>query len=377
MRGALFALALLALALFRRLPALYWGALALFALLLAKLVVYDALEVAPRPRAWGYLAVAALFAFAAFAHGNLALRLRPFELLPARLHLASVALLAASLGFGLASLFELLDGKTAGVDQEGAGVLAFALALALLAALVFRRAERRDLSTLFWAPALALAALAFALLLTDGWLVLAWAGGAAALAALPRLLGEPRFLFASLAYLALAGAQALAFEAPPERLFATNSAPARGLASVLFVALAALAFALFAPWARARLAALAGAGALALYGASLALLALFVSLSDVALAAAFDRGHTAVTALWAGVALALLSLGLVRASRQLRLGGLALFAIALAKIFTYDLAGLSSLARALSFLAVGALLLVAAFFYERLSQRLAAERVDA
>ncbi|HEV3408352.1 MAG TPA: DUF2339 domain-containing protein, partial [Gaiellaceae bacterium] len=186
-----------------------------------------------------------------------------------------------------------------------------------------------------------------------------------------------RFLFASLAYLALAGAQALVFEAPPEHLFATNSEPARGLASVLFVAAACLAFALFSAWARARLAALAGAGALALYGASLALVALFVSLSDVALGAAFDRGHTAVTALWAGVALALLSVGLVRASRRIRLSGLALFGIALAKIFTYDLAGLSSLARALSFLAVGALLLVAAFFYERLTQRLAAERVDA
>ena len=371
------ALALLTLALARRLPALYWGALALFALALAKLASYDALELARLPRSWGYLACALLFALAAFAHGRFGERVRAFDLPPARLHLASVALVGASLAFGLAALFPLLEGTVAGIDREGAGILAASLFFALLAALAFPRAGERDLSTLLWAPALALAALAFGLLLEGEWLVLAWAAGAAALAAAPRLLGEPRFFAASLAYLALAGAQALAFEAPPEHLFATNSAPARGLASVAFVAAAALAFGLFAPWARARLAAFAVAGALALYGASLALLALFVELSGVSLAAAFDRGHTAVTALWALVALTLLSVGLVRASRSLRLAGLALFAAALAKIFTYDLAGLSSLARALSFLAVGALLLVAAFFYERLSERLAAERGDA
>jgi uncharacterized membrane protein len=46
--------------------------------------------------------------------------------------------------------------------------------------------------------------------------------------------------------------------------------------------------------------------------------------------------------------------------------GLALFGLSLAKLFLYDLSNLSSITRALSFLAVGALLLAAAFFVERI-----------
>ena len=41
--------------------------------------------------------------------------------------------------------------------------------------------------------------------------------------------------------------------------------------------------------------------------------------------------------------------------------------VSLAKIFLYDLAKLSSVTRALSFLAVGAVLLLAGFFYQRLT----------
>jgi uncharacterized membrane protein len=41
--------------------------------------------------------------------------------------------------------------------------------------------------------------------------------------------------------------------------------------------------------------------------------------------------------------------------------------VSLAKIFLYDLPSLSSITRALSFLAVGALLLLGGFFYQRLS----------
>ena len=59
--------------------------------------------------------------------------------------------------------------------------------------------------------------------------------------------------------------------------------------------------------------------------------------------------------------------GLRRDQRSLRLAGLALFVLALGKIFLYDLANLSSLARAFSFLAVGGVLLVAALLYQRLT----------
>ena len=61
---------------------------------------------------------------------------------------------------------------------------------------------------------------------------------------------------------------------------------------------------------------------------------------------------------------------LVKRRRALRLGGFALFGVSLGKLFVYDLAALSSITRALSFLAVGAFLLVGGFFYQRLSAQL-------
>jgi uncharacterized membrane protein len=67
------------------------------------------------------------------------------------------------------------------------------------------------------------------------------------------------------------------------------------------------------------------------------------------------------------VGLALLYAGLKRGRRELQIGGFVLFGISLMKLFVYDLAFLSSIARAFSFLAVGALILVAGFFYQRLA----------
>ena len=58
-----------------------------------------------------------------------------------------------------------------------------------------------------------------------------------------------------------------------------------------------------------------------------------------------------------------------RRHRELRIAGFGLFGIGLAKLF-YDLTFLSSLTRALSFIAVGAVLLFACFFYQRLSEQL-------
>ena len=65
---------------------------------------------------------------------------------------------------------------------------------------------------------------------------------------------------------------------------------------------------------------------------------------------------------------AILYAGLKRRSWQLRTAGFALFGVSLAKLFLYDLAFLSPLTRALSFVAVGAVLLFAGFFYQRLSE---------
>ena len=62
-----------------------------------------------------------------------------------------------------------------------------------------------------------------------------------------------------------------------------------------------------------------------------------------------------------------LYVGLKRRRALLRGGGFVLFAVSLGKIFLLDLPSLSSAQRALSFLAVGAVLLLGGFFYQRLS----------
>jgi uncharacterized membrane protein len=77
-----------------------------------------------------------------------------------------------------------------------------------------------------------------------------------------------------------------------------------------------------------------------------------------------------VSAVWGVLGLIALYVGLRRRSRAIRLGGFALFGVSLAKLFLYDLAALNSITRALSFLAVGALLLLGGFFYQRLSSEL-------
>jgi len=84
----------------------------------------------------------------------------------------------------------------------------------------------------------------------------------------------------------------------------------------------------------------------------------------------FERGHTAVSGLWALVGLGLLVVGLLRGSALVRYAGLAVFGLSLAKIFLYDLASLSSVARAFSFILVGGLLLAGGFFVQRLSDRI-------
>ncbi|MFL5725068.1 MAG: DUF2339 domain-containing protein, partial [Chloroflexota bacterium] len=116
-------------------------------------------------------------------------------------------------------------------------------------------------------------------------------------------------------------------------------------------------------------------GALGLFGATLAILQAAESVGSASVDGAFQRGHTAVSSLWGIVGLGLLYAGLKRGRRELQIGGFVLFGISLAKLFVYDLAFLSSIARAFSFLAVGALILVAGFFYQRLGGGQTAARI--
>ena len=69
---------------------------------------------------------------------------------------------------------------------------------------------------------------------------------------------------------------------------------------------------------------------------------------------------------WGLTGLAALVYGLVRDDKRVRVGGLALLGLALAKVVFYDLAALEEIYRVLSFIGLGLLLLVGAFAYQRI-----------
>jgi len=360
----LVGLVLVSLGLRRRSTPLHVGGLALFALAMVEILAYDLSELSATNAAFAALALGAPALAAGFDEG----RLSSTVIRGIRLDPVALALVATSLALVVPAIAVLLDGRTWELDREGAGLLAAAATYGALAALVFR--ERRDFGTVLWAAALALGTGAAAELLGDPWLVLAWSAAGAVLALLARPAAEPRFVLAAGALVALALGYALVLEVPPTDLFVIEASPAAGLASLVFAILAAYVFAAHLDAGRRRTVAFWVAGALSVFAASVAILGFFQWLAaDDAKSVddAFQRGHTAVSSFWAVVGLALLSIGLKKDWRDFRIGGLALFAIAVAKIFLYDLSNLSAMARALSFLGVGFVLLLAAFLYQRVS----------
>jgi uncharacterized membrane protein len=63
--------------------------------------------------------------------------------------------------------------------------------------------------------------------------------------------------------------------------------------------------------------------------------------------------------------------GLTQDRRALRIGALTLLGITIAKVFLFDLASLTSIYRVMSFVALGVLLLAAAFAWQRIRPRAA------
>jgi uncharacterized membrane protein len=194
-------------------------------------------------------------------------------------------------------------------------------------------------------------------------LVLAWVAAAAVLMILTRF--EERLEWAVLALFALALTHTLLMEAQPRDLFVAQRRPGDGIPAALLVLAVAVEIAVRSRRVRTGFVWLCGA--LGLYAATLMILQLAESLGGAGIETAFQLGHTAVSSLWGLVGLGLLYAGLKRSRRDLQVGGFVLFGLSLVKLFVYDLAFLSSVARAFSFLAVGALILVAGFFYQRLA----------
>jgi uncharacterized membrane protein len=254
-----------------------------------------------------------------------------------------------------------------GGDAQGLALLGLGALYGTIGAALLRRPGFRDLATLYWATGLALGGTAAPRLLDGTLTVVAWAAASVMLAWLATRAREVRFLVAAVPFLGLALAHALVLESPPSHLFAARLDPGAGAPAVLVAAAALAGVAWFARSVRDdRRHAAWITGVLVVYGVSLAILQLAESVFAIGLQAEFQRGQTAVSAFWGLLGLVLLYAGLTR-WRSLRLAGLALFALSLGKIFLYDLPSLSSIERALSFLAVGAVLMLGGFFYQRLA----------
>jgi uncharacterized membrane protein len=73
----------------------------------------------------------------------------------------------------------------------------------------------------------------------------------------------------------------------------------------------------------------------------------------------------ALSLTWTLYATALMAVGVRQASSVLRWQGLALFGLVVGKVFLYDLASLERVYRIVSFMALGVLLLVVSFLYQR------------
>ena len=332
----------------------------------AAVVAHGQLRLDETPRSWSFL----ILAVALLAAGHAYQLMRRAD--PTMLDPVSAILVFASLALSLDAIVVLLRDATGTIDPQGSALLGLAAIYAAISAGVFRRAGQRDYRTLLWAITIAVGAVAADRLLDGTLLVLAWAATGAAVAWLGSRTSEPRFQIGAAVLTLIALGHALVLQSPPSHLFSVRVHPGDGAIAVLIVAVAIAAVAYLANGEnqlvrRAQLAAWWLAGVLAVYGISLVILDLMQrAFPNASLQTSFQRGHTTVSAFWGLLGLALLYAGLKR-WRALRIAGFAVLATSLAKIFLYDLPSLNSITRALSFLAVGAVLLLGGFFYQRLS----------
>jgi uncharacterized membrane protein len=78
-----------------------------------------------------------------------------------------------------------------------------------------------------------------------------------------------------------------------------------------------------------------------------------------------DADRYGLSILWGVFSLAVIVIGIARAKKHLRVGAMALIALTLAKLFFYDITDLGTIAKTLLFIALGLLLLVISFLYNK------------
>ncbi len=264
------------------------------------------------------------------------------------------------------------------------------IAIASLAGLVVVSGIRdiRIRSYAGWVP-FALAAQLAAMLLEGQYPVVVWAALSGIVSLMvylapgvlrTRLDRRPLRELSLLSALGVSTIVLLAYETPG-MLFETTRSPASGLAAAVAATIAMFLAAAAAgrrpdereSWSVSGMAVRSvlayAAGAAALWTFSAAILGAGQLLLDHPSPAAvhdrFQQGHVLVSMGWALVGLALVIVSLRGDRRRLRVGGIALLFVALGKLFLYDLAYLDAMARAISFIASGTVLLLAALLLQR------------
>lgn len=315
-----------------------------------------------------------LYAVAAFGYE---LRSRGEERLP----ISSWLLLLSSSALIVGAGAIVIGHDSAALD---AWLFGFAIAHLLLGGAAIRFGIHREIGSLLIAGGIGLGSFGCANLLDGPSLVAAWSAASAALAFLatrvdrtsvPTLSDAERLLIAALGFLGLAIVHMLVVEAPP-------TAIAEGVTDLgsAVVAIACCAGAAAACWYWGRevepdIATVTGYVS-ALGFVYLGSVTIIDVIGDNAGGEARQIGQSWLSAFWTATGLGAVVWGMVRHSPKARLGGLALLMVAIAKVWTYDLSELEELARALSFVALGLLLLAGAFAYQRFKPEEEGEPVE-
>ncbi|HEU5105597.1 MAG TPA: DUF2339 domain-containing protein [Solirubrobacterales bacterium] len=308
-----------------------------------------------------------LYAAAAFGYE---LRKREEEKLPAASWLLLLASSTLILGLG-GYVLDRVD------DQVGLNVWIFGFAGAhlLLGEIARRFGVHREVGSLLTGGGIGLASFGVAHAFDGPTVVAAWSALAAALAFVatradatpnPALSNAERLSVLSLVFLGLGIAHVLFVEAPPVAIAQGVDDLGSSLVAIACCGAASVACWYFGREVEPKTATVVGfiGSASFVYLGSVAIIDA-IGVSDAGNAG--EVGQAWMSAFWAATGLGAIVWGMVRREPNVRLGGLALLAVTIVKVWTYDLSELEDIARAISFIGLGLLLLAGAFAYQRFS----------